>query len=214
MQWNKVDISFFLCSAAHSSLKAPLYWQCIHYLWWLIRRSSWDCATKSKGHKVSKYLVIALVTKPSILRFVGYSTDTSFKKTWQIHISRMVAACYFWLMKRHYLFLIYFFMRNMFQNYRGLEGGQCFVFASFLFWKPISQMYSHHSPECVMHLEIVFLFFFLFFLILIIIFVQRLELNVCSFHLESLVSMPHENTRGQHTEGHAVVKTHYVLRHQ
>ena len=58
-----------------------------------------------------------------------------------------------------------------------------------------------------MHLEIVFFFSFPpFFLNLIIIFVQRLELNVCSFHLESLVSMPHENTRGQHTEGHAVVK--------
>lgn len=62
--------------------------------------------------------------------------------------------------------------------------------------------------------KLFFVFFPFFFLILIIIFVQRLELNVCSFHLESLVSMPHENTRGQHTEGHAVVKTHYVLRHQ
>lgn len=58
-----------------------------------------------------------------------------------------------------------------------------------------------------MHLEMVFL------IILIIISVQRLELNVCSFHLESLVSMLLEN-REQWAEGHTVVKTHCIFRHQ
>lgn len=57
-------------------------------------------------------------------------------------------------------------------------------------------------------------FFFFLVIIMIIIFVQSLELNVGPFHLESLMSMLLENTRGQCTEGHTVVKTHYVSRHQ